>query len=626
MKNKKILLIILPIILVLVIGVTLGILYFMTDMFKSNSMLFAKYFSQTGNIVDIIKNQNAQEQHEFKKNNTYTMTGNLTTTVQDGTNSQEIKMTTAEKHDTNTGRTYSELTLKNENMDTLKVSYINSGDIYAIKCEDIIANYIGFRNNELKSFAQKMGITNINNIPDKVDFSEINKIVNLTDEQKTHIVNTYSKVILDSISEEDYTKLGKKDISIEGVSYETNAYQVTIDAETLKQMIVNCLTTLKDDNTTLVVISNKLTSLGVANEITDITKLSEKIGKMITQVQSVNINNINITIVVYENKGKTIRTEFIMDQKEEERIESITNTIPQETGIVSSTDNLTTSKLTIDKPETMNTSKAILSIEQSKASKTNNSIEETTNNMPITTMSQIILEKSTSDTGITNEITIIPDTNNTAQFIMMNTTIGKTNDTMNNSSEVTLSISHDGIDTQTIKSVYTQNIEKATEIEEIQELKNSNTVIINNYTKEQLTPFLTKVGEKISKVIPNKIAQLGIDILTPSNNSTNDASIKRLNSQIAKIAEIAEIIATSGISIANVNGLEIKDIVAAGTIGLGVTVYNENRTILEALNAQEKMNQAIEQEKELTNQIMQNMQNEIDSFEPTKPTKPTIGQ
>lgn len=620
MKKKKILIIILPIILILVIGAALSVLYFMTDMFKSNSILFKKYFSQTGSIVDIIKNQNSQEQQEFKKNNTYTMIGNLTTTVQDGTNSQEIKMTTAERHDTNTGRTYSELTLKNENMDTLKVSYINSEDIYAVKCEDIIPNYIGFRNNELKNFAQKMGITNINNIPDKVDLSQISKIANLTDEQKTYITNTYSKVILDSISEENYTKLGKTDVSIEGVSYETNAYQVTVGAETLKQMIVNCLTTLKDDNTTLVVLSNKLTSLGVANEITDITKLSEEIGKMITQVQKMNINNINITIVVYENKGKTIRTEFIVEQKEEQKIESITNTIQQETGIVASIDNLTTSKLTIDRPETMNTSKAILSIEQSKANRTNNSIGETTNNnTPITTMSQIILEKSTSDTETTNEMTIIPDTNNTAQFIMMNTTIGKANDTMNNSSEVTLSISHDGINTQTIQSVYTQSIEKATKIDEIQELKNSNTVIINNYTKEQLTPFLTKVGEKISQVIPDKIAQLGIDILAPSNNSANSTSIIGVNDQVAKIAEI---VATSGISIANANGLEIENIAAAGTIGLGVTVYSyiENMMGSIVLDAQEKTNQlkeAEEKEKELTNQMTDIIENSVNSFEPT---------
>lgn len=34
------------------------------------------------------------------------------------------------------------------------MSYINSGDVYAIKYEDVLANYIGIRNQDLKTFAK----------------------------------------------------------------------------------------------------------------------------------------------------------------------------------------------------------------------------------------------------------------------------------------------------------------------------------------------------------------------------------------------------------------------------------------------------------------------------------------
>ena len=186
MKKKKILLIILPIILILIIATVLAILYFMTDIFRSNDELFAKYFSQNGELFDIIQNANTEEQNTFKANNTYIMSGDLTTTIQDGTNIQEIKATTSARHDLNTGRTYSDITLKNGEADLLKVSYINSDDVYAIKCDDIMSNYIGIRNSELKKFAQNMGMAEADtqNIPDSVDLVGISNIGKITEEQK----------------------------------------------------------------------------------------------------------------------------------------------------------------------------------------------------------------------------------------------------------------------------------------------------------------------------------------------------------------------------------------------------------------------------------------------------------
>lgn len=603
MKNKKILFIILPIILVLIIGAVLAILYFTTNMFKTNDVLFAKYFSQNGELLDILKNPNAEEQRNFKENNTYTMTGDLTTTVQDGANLQEIKAETATRHDANTNRTYSEIALKNGETDTLKVSYINSDDVYAIKCDDIMANYIGIRNSELKKFAKNMGVSEaeIQNIPDNIDLSAINEFTRLTDEQKTHIINTYSKVISESISKDKYAKVGKQQISVDGTSYETNAYQVTLDYATLKQILINCLTTLKDDNTTLVIISNKLSLLGMASENTDITKLSEIVGKLVTQMQNTNTDNSDaiITITVYENKGKNIRTELTIDTNGT-AVNEVTDIAP----IVSKT-----AKVTLDKVEAAKTVKAIITLEESQTSTTQNGITgETSNGIPKTSISQVILQKTTTDGSVTNDITFIPDTNNTAQLVMMSTTLGKlTDNTINNTSNTTINISSDGINIQTVQSSYTQNIQAANEVEEIMELKNSNTVIFNNYTSAQLTPFLGKIGQKIAQVIPNKMGQLGIDI---TNNQNNNGTLGASNIVNASnnLMKIIQIIGTSGVSIANANGIDVVGI-GTTTIG-GVAVYINNMhdgIIASATNAREQYEQQEkkyeEQEKQLVNQI-----------------------
>lgn len=587
MKKKKILLIILPIILILIIAAVFAILYFMTDMFRSNDELFAKYFSQNGELFDIIQNANAEEQKTFKANNTYIMTGDLTTTIQDGTNIQEIKATTSARHDSNTGRTYSDIILKNGEADLLKVSYINSDDVYAIKCDDIMSNYIGIRNNELKKFAQNMGMAEANtqNIPDSIDLVGISNIGKITEEQKQHIIDTYSKVILENIPKEKFTKLNKAQISVDGIKYETNVYQLTIDENTLKQIIINCLTTLKDDNSTLVMISNKLSTLGLGSEYSDITKLSEIIGNLATQMQNENETSENnaMTITVYENKGRTVRTEIEL---------------------------INEGKITIDKAKEKNTEKAIITVENNNTSSITDIPMEETSTTNTTDISQITIQKSISDTNITNTITFIPDTSNTAQSVTVNTSMGKLIDnTINSSSDIALNISSDGINIQTIQSLYTQNIQALTEVDEIMELKNSNTVIVNNYPKEQLIPFLTKVGEKISQVLPNKLAQLGISVSV--NQNENGIITNNMANTTNTIYSMISMIGTAGINIANANGVDMQGIVGTGTVGIGIYIYNSANSII---GRTQEAQQQIEQQIESENQMIENVQAQFNNM------------
>lgn len=562
MTKKKILLIVLPIILIIV-GLAIGAtLYFTTDLFKSNEQLFSKYFMQNGELFSIIENENAKAQSKFKTNNTYTMAGSLSTTVQDGSNAQEINAVTSSRHDSQTGRTYSDITLKNGETDTLTVSYINSDDVYAIKCDDIIPNYIGIRNNELNKFMQNMGVADVTKIPSSINLEMLSDISDITDEQKQHIINTYSKVIRDSISKEKFTKLGKKEITIENNNYNANTYKVELDSNTLKQIAVNCLSTLKDDNITLVVLSNKFTILGLEEEYTDITKLSEKINNILTKIQQDNSNDVkNIIITVYECKGKTIRTEIELNEEDTESILSSDNTIENNTQTVQENTTKNTYTITIDKTTNGNTSNANVTVSSNKVQNNGKSENNTM---------QISLSKTKTDSNVVNDVTIIPDINNMAETLKMTTTIGKENsNTISSSSNVTASISSDGINVQTIQSLYNQTIEKADQVNEIMELKNSNTVIANNYSKEQLLPFLGQVVIKGGQVIPAKLAQLGID-LSNQNTNGNIATNK-----------LAEILATSTLSIVGTNNANISNILTTGATALTAEFIKEQSKMSE---------------------------------------------
>lgn len=494
MKKKKILFIVLPIILVLIIVAVLAILYFTTDMFKRNDELFIKYFSQNEELFDIMKNDNANEQNNFKHSNSYTSSGELLFTMQNGNNIQEVKATTTSRYDLNTDRTYSEMNLKNGEADLLKISYINSDDVYAIKCDDILANYIGIRNSNLKVFAKNMGLPGevTNNIPDSINIDAIINIGKMTEEQKQHIIDTYSKVIKESITPENFSKTNNNSITINGTNYNTNSYILTLDTNTIKQLSINYLNTLKEDNVTLSIISNKLSTLGINNEYIDITKLSENIKQLTEKVQNENmIEDITIEIAVYEYNGTTIRTDIKFLEAEKETV-----------------------SISINRNNTENTKKVDITIKENfEANSVDITTGETNTSTTNTEISQITLQKTLAGTNIINDITIIPNTNNTAQSIEINFETGKIqNNKFSNINNITINHSSDGINIETINISYMQNTQAESQVEEIMELKNSNTVIVNNYTKEQILPFLTNIFTKAEGVISNKISQLGVNM------------------------------------------------------------------------------------------------------------------
>lgn len=570
MKNKKLPIIIIISILVVILAtaIVIAILYNTTDIFKSYDVLFAKYFNQNEELLSILENANYEEQKLFKNTNSYTSSGELLINIQDGTaNTQKVKATTASRHDLNTNRTYSEMILKNGESDLIKMSYINSGDVYAIKYEDVLANYIGIRNQDLKTFAKNMGMSDsdVANIPNAIDFASLNSIAQITDDQKQYIKETYLPVIINNIDKNSYTRTSKSKISVDGVDYVTNAYTVTIDANTFKQIIISCLTTLKNDNTTLTIISNKLSSLNPGSDSTmDTSMLSQTIDTLIQQLENTEANKNEIKITTYENKGTTIRTMIEISDL---------------------------SKMTIDKLTQNNSKKVILTIGENESTSSDNTTEQTNNT---TSAVQVILEQITTDSEVLDNITVIPDTSDTSEKITMSTSMGKVlNGTINNTSSVSIENAN-----QTVDASYTQTIQTASQVEEILELKNSNTVIVNNYSKEQLVPFLQSLGNRIKAIVPNKIEQLGIDIGLSQTNTGALANYNGILNSLQNQEKAVGIIATSGLAIANPDNINIRNI---ATVLFTFMSYTNNQQkslynkIEESNKEQEKSQQDFEQ-------------------------------
>lgn len=453
--------IVIGVVATLVVLIAVGVfafLYFMTDIFKSNQQLFWKYVSNSEQLVKVISSENEANQKIWKESHSYTAKGDLSIAVTKATGTKEIKLGTTERHNQNTGRTYSDVTLYNEEAELLKVSYINSGDIYALYCKDIYEPYyIGFRNNfeELLEKFNTTGdtVTNLSNF----DLGKIwNASTKLTQEEKTYLANAYSSTILEHISENKYAKVDKTAVEISNQSYEVAGYQLQLNQEDIKQILVAVLTKTKED-TQIMSILHKILEVEEADMISAIEQT-------IVLLQERNFEETNLTITVY-NVGKGL-TRIQMNDSEKVEL--------------------------------------ILDIDDSKANKKNITIKINSENAEPTTGMQVSIEKRILDSMIIYTTNIM---DNKGEYqITMNTSLGNIiNDKIENNSKITI-IDNDA----TIETSYYKTIQIATEEVDVQELTDSSAVIINNYPKEQLDNFFTVIGNRIEEMIPEKIAQLNI--------------------------------------------------------------------------------------------------------------------
>ncbi len=555
MTKKKILMIVIPVAAIVIIGIIFAILFFATDIFKSDEEQFWTYMAQNEDITTVLENDKLAAQTDFKSGNSYNSTGNFTFSLAQGENSSKtFNVVTTARHDINNGRTYADATLKNGDIDLFNVSFIKNqdatnGDIYAIKSSDVVDAYVGFRNAGLRQLAAKYNIST-DVVPDTINIDDYTNVFDLTDEQKQHIYDTYLPIIQNNISKDNYAKTNQ-DVQIDGETYNANVYAVQFTGDQLKQIIIDCLNTLKADTETMVLISNKASTLNMGVEYTDMTNLTMKINNLIETINNSDLSNNTTTIYVYENYDETIRTvvdienfiEITYDRINSKQILTIDytqgslGTIIDTTSMTQSSNNIlgndntldTTSEATINDTNTdsnimlenlTTTENAVDNVETSNTANVvddTNVIDlnaaETTNGQENATVTRLVITKTANDQNTSNNITIIPDLNDesTNNISITYDMSAVANDTINNSYNITIStndILTGSSSTTTID--YTTNTVRADQVEEIQELTDSNAVIANNYDANQFTAFMNQWITAFSQVLTEKMATIGM--------------------------------------------------------------------------------------------------------------------
>lgn len=460
--------------ILLILGIGGTILYLKTDLFKSNQSLFFKYIEQAAKGIEYTQNTNMKNNINRIKEEPFTLVGNLNYETDEKNNPtknalKNMKFTVEAKVDNSEKKAYGVGTLKSNNQDLFKLEYANTDNIYALKSDEIVTAFVGIENQNLKVLAQKLGITNTSSIPNSIaQILNLGETLNLTEEEKSHIYETYMSVLEESIAKSNFTK--NKDIAIsrDGVVYNTTGYRLELNASELKQIEIKLLQALKEDSITLNLITTKAKIFNLEEKYTQINTLVQEIDGLINRINSESTNlQDGVIITVYVENGKVVTTEIIYKNE---------------------------IKYTIYGHKENNTNSYYILIENLSATEEYSKIE-------------IKIEETSSNNASTLNVLINIDNEKGIEVYLENINDNE-EDTLKTNCEVTINEE----DNKNSILSYEQEIAFKESITDIIKIDRNSCAVLNDYPTEQLQVLVKSLAQRVQELINQKAQAVGIPI------------------------------------------------------------------------------------------------------------------
>lgn len=302
-KNKKILIILIILCIILILGITFSILYFATDLFKSNQELFLKYASKAfENSEDSFIGTDINEYFNKKEQTPYQNQGTLTPNIStqngqeqfENVNNFDISYTGG--IDNLNSRLKEDISLNYSNDSKMEFSYQKVGEQIGLQTDYVNSKYVVSTAEEIPNLDADLG--NVIEVLSKIQ--EL-KNIDLSWEEIARIRDTYFNVLSSNLTEDNFVKVSSSDVT---------GYQLNITGDELKNITLKLLETLQNDTETLDKINEHLKVQSSSNSITvnDIAKLIEDINN------NQDILNKTVKITVYVNGGNLNRLEININE------------------------------------------------------------------------------------------------------------------------------------------------------------------------------------------------------------------------------------------------------------------------------------------------------------------------
>ena len=328
-KKYKLIIIglIVSMILVALIG---GILFFLTDAFKSNETLFKKYLAQDIKNISTVFDFSKEEKYiDFIRKNDYSENSNINISFLENENDQEeiynIKVEGINK--VSEKSLYKDIKANYESEELAHIELLRQNEIYGFRLSNLVQQFVSIENATMyyvvsnlgyngKYFQEKMNLDNF-------DFTGL---FDFTDEELQAIEETYYNEIFSDIDSESYSSKNKVMITLNnGESITTKQYTLTLSKTELDKIYKKILKHAIDDQiilSKLEKIDKELIEAGFNEEDGKSIKniYISKLQEIYDSIEYLGQNDKTIKFNIYQSKGITYRTsmktemgEYILD-------------------------------------------------------------------------------------------------------------------------------------------------------------------------------------------------------------------------------------------------------------------------------------------------------------------------
>ena len=249
MKAKTIeKLIIIVIVLIFILGGIFAYLYFATDVLKTNAQLFFKYLGQMVDVQDGFIDNQLTEYSKKKYTGKYEDSGKFYMDVNiSGMDSETLQTLNdfnieySGKVDNTTRKNEQDISLNYSSDVNFPFKYKYADETLGLQTDYVSSKYVGIENRNLKQFIEKFGVTDTTEFPDTIDFFSNftnQETITYTNEEREQITNTYKSILEGKLGQKEFTKTKENN---------TESYSVEMTNQELKDLVLNVLETLKND-------------------------------------------------------------------------------------------------------------------------------------------------------------------------------------------------------------------------------------------------------------------------------------------------------------------------------------------------------------------------------------------
>ena len=290
--------------LLAIAGGGLAYAYFYTDVFKSNKEMFFTYIMQNSEVIDLFDEPGIAQISEKQITKPQNVTSRIDVEYPQNKEVDDLNIVLTGKSDVPNNKYDYELNLNYNETVGMPYRIVCDGNNIAVTSKDVVSQFIGIKNENLKSLAEKFGI-NSESIPDKFEFEMPDLKQYYFDENDKSIIN-YNDLIKNNFMEENFSKAKSDDGNI--------VYTLTTTTNTVRDVSVGLLDAMKGESIIINKVLSILNDASNSEEKLTTQDIHDYIDEIITDLKENDIESKEVKINVYVANKDLLKTEVISDE------------------------------------------------------------------------------------------------------------------------------------------------------------------------------------------------------------------------------------------------------------------------------------------------------------------------